>query len=220
MSQSKRNRYDYLGWVLEKVPTLPFDPDFRCGDEDLQQYFNRDSVLYQKELLTQSYRFYQEDLPEITAARVDFCNDALLREEMGSGVKGKINNNKRFLKSFPAIKITRLGVQEKLHRMGVGSKLLNIVKLLFLTDNRTGCRFLTVDAYEDAVPFYTRNGFRPLLVKREIANLKKEQDREIALSLETHKDDPPRKRTIPLLFDLKSLCDPATGEVIAPKSAD
>lgn len=27
------------------------------------------------------------------------------------------------------------------------------------TDNRTGCRLMTVDAYVDAVPFYIRNGF-------------------------------------------------------------
>ena len=26
--------------------------------------------------------------------------------------------------------------------------------------NVTGCRFLTVDAYLDAVPFYEKNGFR------------------------------------------------------------
>lgn len=26
--------------------------------------------------------------------------------------------------------------------------------------NVTGCRFLTVDAYLDAVPFYVKNGFR------------------------------------------------------------
>ncbi|MBR2200447.1 MAG: GNAT family N-acetyltransferase, partial [Bacteroidales bacterium] len=32
----------------------------------------------------------------------------------------------------------------------------------FTTDNKTGCRFITVDAYADAVPFYLTNGFIPL----------------------------------------------------------
>ena len=32
----------------------------------------------------------------------------------------------------------------------------------FVADNKTGCRFLTVDAYADAVPFYLKNGFMPL----------------------------------------------------------
>lgn len=31
-----------------------------------------------------------------------------------------------------------------------------------LADNKTGCRFITVDAYAAAIPFYLRNGFVPL----------------------------------------------------------
>ena len=29
-----------------------------------------------------------------------------------------------------------------------------------ITDNKTGCRFITVDAYMKAVPFYIENGFK------------------------------------------------------------
>ena len=28
-----------------------------------------------------------------------------------------------------------------------------------VTENKTGCRFITVDAYVSAVPFYLKNGF-------------------------------------------------------------
>ena len=28
-----------------------------------------------------------------------------------------------------------------------------------VTDNKTGCRFITVDAYKQAVPFYQKNNF-------------------------------------------------------------
>lgn len=34
----------------------------------------------------------------------------------------------------------------------------NLNSIVF--DNKTGCRFLTVDAYLNAVPFYEKNGFR------------------------------------------------------------
>ena len=37
---------------------------------------------------------------------------------------------------------------------------LRLLKILM--DNKTGCRFLTVDAYADAIPFYIKNGFVPL----------------------------------------------------------
>ena len=44
----------------------------------------------------------------------------------------------------------------------VGTFLLNFIKSYFVIDNKTGCRFLTVDAYAEAVPFYLKNGFIPL----------------------------------------------------------
>ena len=44
----------------------------------------------------------------------------------------------------------------------IGTFLLDFIKSYFVVDNKTGCRFLTVDAYADAVPFYLKNGFVPL----------------------------------------------------------
>lgn len=40
--------------------------------------------------------------------------------------------------------------------------LLDFIKLYFLSDNKTGCRFITVDAYLNAVPFYESNDFQHL----------------------------------------------------------
>jgi hypothetical protein len=38
---------------------------------------------------------------------------------------------------------------------------MNMIKELFLINNRTGCRFITVDAYNnpDTLKFYKKNGF-------------------------------------------------------------
>ena len=49
----------------------------------------------------------------------------------------------------------------------IGSFLLDFIKSYFLVDNKTGCRFVTVDAYLDAVPFYERNDFSLLKSKDE-----------------------------------------------------
>ena len=32
----------------------------------------------------------------------------------------------------------------------------------YRNDSKAGCRFITVDAYADALPFYYRHGFLPL----------------------------------------------------------
>ncbi|MEA3416657.1 MAG: hypothetical protein U9R02_10985 [Thermodesulfobacteriota bacterium] len=45
-----------------------------------------------------------------------------------------------------------------------GGCFVGMVKRLFITRNRTGCRFLTVDAYNNddqkAIKFYQKNGFQ------------------------------------------------------------
>lgn len=46
--------------------------------------------------------------------------------------------------------------------MSVGSFLLDFIKRYFTANNKTGCRFITVDAYAAAIPFYLHNGFVPL----------------------------------------------------------
>lgn len=40
--------------------------------------------------------------------------------------------------------------------------LLSFIKRFFFNDNKTGCRFITVDAYSNAVSFYERNKFQHL----------------------------------------------------------
>ena len=64
--------------------------------------------------------------------------------------------------SFPAVKICHLGVDLSMKGQSVGIFFLNFIKSYFVIDNKTGCRFLTVDAYAEVVPFYLKNGFIPL----------------------------------------------------------
>ena len=42
---------------------------------------------------------------------------------------------------------------------GLGSLIINFIKSYMIKDNKTGCRFLTVDAYAKATDFYKKNDF-------------------------------------------------------------
>ena len=75
--------------------------------------------------------------------------------------KRRFKNSKR-LKSYPAVKICRLAVDENARKLHLGTKLLNFIKGYFAKDNKTGCRFITVDAYIKAIPFYLKNSFLEL----------------------------------------------------------
>jgi hypothetical protein len=58
------------------------------------------------------------------------------------------------------VKIGRLGVNIKHQNEHLGRLVINFVKDTFITNNRTGCAFVTVDALKNAVPFYQNNGFK------------------------------------------------------------
>lgn len=70
--------------------------------------------------------------------------------------------NEKRLRSYLAVKLCRLGIKQGIRGKNVGSFLLDFIKSYFLDDNKTGCRFITVDAYINAVSFYERNDFQHL----------------------------------------------------------
>src|SRR5690606_22297747 len=75
----------------------------------------------------------------------------------------KIENQKRSLKSYPAVLIGRLGVNEAFEKLGLGRELMDFIKAWFIDEeNKTGCRFLVVDSYnkERPISYYSRNGFK------------------------------------------------------------
>lgn len=165
---SSRNRFQHDGFILEKLRCHDDIAAFDCGDDDLNEYFRKDSIAYRSELMTQTYCFLRENTEQNNAlAIIDFCNDSLARNFISKSNQRKINHNKRGYKAFPALKITRLGVDVSMHGNRIGSVLLDMVKLFFVTDNRTGCRFLTVDAYRNAKGFYEKNNFVAALLPEE-----------------------------------------------------
>ena len=70
--------------------------------------------------------------------------------------------NEKRIKSYPAVKVGRFAVSNSVRGEGIGSMLLDFIKAYFIIDNKTGCRFVTVDAYRSAISFYEKNGFLPL----------------------------------------------------------
>lgn len=140
---------------------------FDCGDADLNDFILNESVHYRNALLAVSYTVEKKDDRDCVIAYFSLANDRISlgdfesKTEFNRFRKHRFVNEKR-LKSYPAVKICRLGVDLSMKGFSVGSFLLNFIKSYFVVDNKTGCRFLTVDAYAVAVPFYLKNGFAPL----------------------------------------------------------
>jgi GNAT superfamily N-acetyltransferase len=145
-------------------------PCFDCGDSDLNDYFLVDSVKACKDLVAVTYVLREGDK---VIAYYCVSNDAI-RSDLSSVTAFKklqkhiIHPEKRY-SSLPAVKIGRLGVSKDYARQNIGSQLMSAIKYDFINGNKTGCRFIIVDAYKDprVINFYEKNGFKFLSGKDE-----------------------------------------------------
>ena len=134
--------------------------DFCCDDPDLDDFFSHDAEPQQNALLskTYAYRFRLNAGLSAPVAAASLLNDSI---KLAPEAKAACDLDGVAYQQFPAVKIGRLGTHAALQGQGIGTAVLNLIKLLFIRRNRTGCRFLTVDAYncERVLAFYRKNGF-------------------------------------------------------------
>jgi GNAT superfamily N-acetyltransferase len=128
----------------------------------LDEFFAVDSIVGGRELVAVTYALLDAD-GEV-AAFFSVSNDSIKAEQVPrtawKRVQKFVEREKRY-SSMPATKIGRLGVRQHGQKHGVGSDILAYLKVWFTHENKTGCRFLTVDAYNTprVVSFYQKNGF-------------------------------------------------------------
>ena len=160
----------YSEEVREKC--LPFS----CGVDDLDDFFLNDAELYADELLGKTYCWVTANAPYRIVALFTLSNDSIKTKLMSTTDKNRFQRNivnpKRG-RSYPAVLIGRLGVNREFQNSSshVGRQLMSFIKDWFRhEDNKTGCRFIVVDAYneEKVLGFYERNGFVPLYKTEEL----------------------------------------------------
>lgn len=80
----------------------------------------------------------------------------------GKKVEANIPHAKA-LKDYPAVLVARLGVSKDFRSQHIGSDVLRHIKYWFLEPhNKTSCRYVLVDAYNNpsTLAFYESNGFQ------------------------------------------------------------
>ncbi len=142
----------------------PFD----CGDAALNGFLCNDAKLFMKSRLAKTYLFCEGD--QIIGY---FCllNDKLSRQEVANSDWRKIKKlfpHAKHFGSYPAVKLGRFAISNLYHNQGLGKHMMFVIKQSLLQDpGYSQFRFLTVDAYLTAVPFYERNGFKKLTPTKE-----------------------------------------------------
>lgn len=137
---------------------------FDCGDSDLNDFLLNDAKAFQRKQI--AYTYLLEDEGKVFAY---FCllNDKISRQDSSNSVwkriKKEFPSEKQF-SSYPAIKIGRFAVDKSAQGSGFGSELMTSLKFLLQEKHIVSAfRFITVDAYIEAIPFYEKNDFKLLM---------------------------------------------------------
>lgn len=152
--------------------------DFDCGNDDLNEFFREDSIKYSEQLLGKTYCFHLDNDESKMVALFTVSNDSIKTQHLpnsrAKSVKKKIPREKQS-SSFPSVLIGRLGLHKEFHGVvnnekSIGDEVMDFIKAWFVDpSNKTGCRFIVVDAYnqEKVINYYSRNGFKMLFSSEE-----------------------------------------------------
>lgn len=171
-----------MGFLLEECTFRIYDQDikdtccpFDCGNEDLNSFFNNDVLDYASTLLGKSYCFTLNTDPTIIIAAFTISNDSIKTTNLPNARKKKVVTEiprEKQMKNYPAVLIGRLGINKAFQKgkrntqdeNSVGGQLMGFIKAWFISDNKTGCRFILVDSYnnEKALVYYKNNDFTEL----------------------------------------------------------
>ena len=148
---------------------------FVCDNDDLNDFFAHDAAVYQKRLLGKTYFFCLKDDPNTIVSAFTLSNDSIritnkLNDDDKEQFLESAELSEKNLRRYPAVLIGRLGTSKQFAGQGLGSAVMDFIKLWFRTGNKTGCRFIIVDAYNrtDTLHYYEKSQFKYLIPEERL----------------------------------------------------
>lgn len=167
-----------MGFLADKCTLYTLDQetikkcnDFSCGHEDLDDFFNNDAHFYSEQLLGKSYCFRFDEDDNFIVCAFTVSNSSIKVGDLSGSRRKRVQRKIPFKKhrnEYPAVLIGRLGVNLDFQGKKIGYELMDFIKMWFANpQNKTGCRFVIVDAYNTAgvIKYYQDNGFEFVFIK-------------------------------------------------------
>lgn len=152
---------DFSKFIFRQIDADTVIKSFDCGDSDLNDFLYSDALNYFKSMMALTY-ILEDAEADKTVAYYSLLNDKIVFDpddkKLWNRLNRRVANSKR-RKEYPAVKIGRLAVSCDYAHQQIGKAILLQIKYVFSSMRRSACRFLTVDAYEAAIPFYEKCGF-------------------------------------------------------------
>lgn len=152
--------------------------EYSCSkNPDISEFFHKDYVKYADELLGKSYCFVTKEESAMIACAFTLANSAVNMQEISPKRRNRFNRpipNAKRSRQYPAVLIGRLAVFDGFEGHHLGYDLMDFIKAWFIDPlNKTGCRFLIVDAvnHPKVIDYYCQNGFTFLFENEEEENI-------------------------------------------------
>lgn len=141
---------------------------FDCGDTDLNDFIQNDAKAFLSKKIANTFLITED---KNIVAYFSLLNDKVAKTDAANNTWRKLRSNfphEKHFSSYPAIKLGRFAVSLDYRNLGIGSKVMDYLKmLLYKSSSYSAFRFITVDAYISAIPFYEKNGFKTLLPEED-----------------------------------------------------
>ena len=147
--------------------------EFSCGNAEIDDFFHKEHLDYEREMLARTYVFISDDDPAKIVAAVSVSNSGISMTTASSRARNRMQRgipNVKRKRSYPALLIGRLGVDMLFKGKGIGSQVIDYLKHWFSSNGYDSiCRYLVVDAVNEphVLYFYGKNGFMPLYATEE-----------------------------------------------------
>ncbi len=127
--------------------------DFHCA-ENLLKVFQNDAADTEEELIAKTYFLHHSDFKE---PLVGFCvSNSSIRAN--PDVDMTLPDNVRH-GAYPAVLIGEFATHTKFAGKDFGRRTIGFLKAWFVTQNKTGCRYIVADSVPESVGFYEKCGF-------------------------------------------------------------
>ncbi len=174
-----------MGFLLDKCTLKPYNEEvigsckaFDCDHADLNDFFQNDVLDYSEQLLGKTYCFTLDEDPSIIVCAFTISNDSIKTTNLPNSRKKKLIKEiprPKQMRSYPAVLIGRLGVNKEFRTIEgeeerISKQLMDFIKSWFIDGaNKTGCRFVVVDSYNEFGPlrYYKNNDFIELFSTEE-----------------------------------------------------
>lgn len=160
---------DFSNLTFRQVNSDTQIKSFDCGDADLNDFLREDARNYFESMMAETY-LLEDNVAQKTVAYYSLLNDKIVFDPDEKPLWNKLNRNipnSKRRRDYPAVKIGRLAVSQDYAGQHIGRMIILQVMMMFSRMRRSGCRFVTVDAYAKAIPFYQKCGFHFLSQKDE-----------------------------------------------------